>query len=44
MKINDIKVKDETLRVWSWRIVVAWCIIVFMHICWGLVEVIKSLH
>lgn len=39
-----MKVKDETFRAWSWRILVAWCIIVFMHICWGLVEVIKSLH
>ena len=33
-----MKVKDETLRVWSWRIFVAWFIFAFMLFCWGLVE------
>lgn len=44
MKINDMKVKDETLRVWSWRIFVAWFISVFMIFCWVLVGIIEFLH
>ncbi len=44
MKINDMKVKDETLRVWSWRIFVAWFISAFMIFCWVLVGIIEFLH
>ena len=39
-----MKVKDETLRVWSWRIFVAWFILTFMMLGWATVEVIKYLH
>lgn len=39
-----MKVKDETLRVWSWRIFVAWFIFAFTLFGWGLVELIKFLH
>ena len=39
-----MKVKDETLRVWSWRILVAWFILAFMMLGWATVEVIRFLY
>jgi hypothetical protein len=39
-----MKVKDETLRVWSWRILVTWFILAFMMLGWATVEVICFLY
>ena len=39
-----MKLSDDDIRVWTWRILVAWFILVFMMLGWATVEAIRFLH
>lgn len=39
-----MKLSDDDIRVWTWRILVTWFILAFMMLGWATVEVIRFLH
>ena len=39
-----MKLSDDYIRVWTWRILVAWFILAFMMLGWATVEVTRFLH
>lgn len=39
-----MKLSDDDIQVWTWRILVAWFILAFMMLGWATVEVIRFLH
>ena len=39
-----MKLSDDDIRVWTWRILVVWFILAFMMLGWATVEVIRFLY
>ena len=39
-----MKLSDDDIRVWTWRVLVVWFILAFMMLGWATVEVIRFLH